>query len=328
MTTTENVLKVGLPKGSLEKATLDLMARAGFDVRVSDRSYLPQIDDPEIQVVMLRAQEMSRYVELGALDAGLTGQDWIAENGSDVHIVADLIYAKSSLSKVRWVLAVPEDSPVRRPEDLNGGRIATELVNVTERYFRDRGVMVHVEFSYGATEIKPGLSEAVEQLLSSDRPVDRMVDKLLSDSDASQEVKAGLVDAIVDVTETGSSLRANRLRIVETIMESNTQLIANKAAWQDGWKRAKIENLALLLQGAINARELVGLKMNVPKKALDRIVRLLPAEKSPSVSQLTDPDWVAIEVILPGSQERRLLPELKRAGATGIIVYPLSKVIH
>ena len=328
MTTTENVLKVGLPKGSLEKATLDLMARAGFDVRVSDRSYLPQIDDPEIQVVMLRAQEMSRYVELGALDAGLTGQDWIAENGSDVDVVADLIYAKSSLSKVRWVLAVPEDSPVRRPEDLNGGRIATELVNVTERYFRDRGVMVHVEFSYGATEIKPGLSEAVEQLLSSDRPVDRMVDKLLSDSDASQEVKAGLVDAIVDVTETGSSLRANRLRIVETIMESNTQLIANKAAWQDGWKRAKIENLALLLQGAINARELVGLKMNVPKKALDRIVRLLPAEKSPTVSQLADPDWVALEVILPGSQERRLLPELKRAGATGIIVYPLSKVIH
>jgi len=324
MTTTENVLKLGLPKGSLEKATLDLMARAGFDVRVSDRSYLPQIDDPEIQVVMLRAQEMSRYVELGALDAGLTGQDWIAENGSDIHVVADLIYAKASLSRVRWVLAVPEESPVRKPEDLAGGRIATELVKVTERYFQDRGVTVHVEFSYGATEIKPGLSEAVEQLLSRDEPVDRMVDE----SDASQEVKAGLVDAIVDVTETGSSLRANRLRIVDTIMTSTTQLIANKAAWQDGGKRAKIENLALLLQGAINARELVGLKMNVPKKALDRIVALLPAEKSPTVSQLADPDWVALEVILPGSQERRLLPELKRAGATGIIVYPLSKVIH
>jgi len=324
MTTTENVLKLGLPKGSLEKATLDLMARAGFDVRVSDRSYLPQIDDPEIRVVMLRAQEMSRYVELGALDAGLTGQDWIAENGSDIHVVADLIYAKASLSRVRWVLAVPEESPVRKPEDLAGGRIATELVKVTERYFQDRGVTVHVEFSYGATEIKPGLSEAVEQLLSRDEPVDRMVDE----SDASQEVKAGLVDAIVDVTETGSSLRANRLRIVDTIMTSTTQLIANKAAWQDGGKRAKIENLALLLQGAINARELVGLKMNVPKKALDRIVALLPAEKSPTVSQLADPDWVALEVILPGSQERRLLPELKRAGATGIIVYPLNKVIH
>jgi len=328
MTTTENVLKLGLPKGSLEKATLDLMARAGFDVRGSDRSYLPQIDDPEIQVVMLRAQEMSRYVELGALDAGLTGQDWIAENGSDVHVVADLIYAKASLSRVRWVLAVPEESNVKKPEDLKNKTVATELVNVTKRYFQDRGVKVHVEFSYGATEIKPGLSEAVEQLLSRDEPVDRMVDKRLSDSDASQEVKAGLVDAIVDVTETGSSLRANRLRIVDTIMESNTQLIANKAAWQDGGKRAKIENLALLLQGAINARELVGLKMNVPKKALDRIVRLLPAEKSPTVSQLADPDWVALEVILPGSQERRLLPELKRAGATGIIVYPLSKVIH
>ena len=321
MTTTENVLKLGLPKGSLEKATLDLMARAGFDVRVSDRSYLPQIDDPEIRVVMLRAQEMSRYVELGALDAGLTGQDWIAENASKVHVVQDLIYAKSSLAKVRWVLAVPEESPVRKPEDLAGGRIATELVKVTEQYFKERGVKVQVEFSWGTTELKPALEPTLADMVD----LSRLVNQRHLDAD---QAKARGIDAIVDVTETGSSLRANRLRIVDTIMESNTQLIANKAAWQDGGKRAKIENLALLLQGAINARELVGLKMNVPKKALDRIVRLLPAEKSPTVSQLADPDWVALEVILPGCQERRLLPELKRAGATGIIVYPLSKVIH
>jgi ATP phosphoribosyltransferase len=293
MTRTENVLKLGLPKGSLEKTTLDLMARAGFDVQVADRSYSPSTDDPELEVILFRAQEMSRYVEDGVLDAGLTGQDWIAENGSDVHVVADLVYAKARLSRVRWVLAVPNESPVKKPEDLAGGLVVTELVKVTRRYFKKRGVQVKVEFSWGATE-----------------------------------VKARLVDAIVDVTETGSSLRANRLRIVDTIMESNPQLIANKAAWKDPWKRVKIENLALLLQGAINARELVGLKMNVPKKALDRIVRLLPAEKSPTVSQLADPDWVALEVILPGSEERRLLPELKRAGATGIIVYPLNKVIH
>jgi len=316
MTTTENVLKLGLPKGSLEKATLDLMARAGFDVRIGDRSYNPSTDDPEIEVVMLRAQEMSRYVELGALDAGLTGQDWIAENASKVHVVSDLIYAKSSLAKVRWVLAVPEESPVRKVQDLEGDLIATELVKVTERYFKERGVKVKVEFSWGATEIKARL-RATSLFYQTDK----------SKTDA--EVKAQkLVGAIVDVTETGSSLRANRLREVDTVMESNTQLIANRAAWKDPWKRAKIENLALLLQGAINARELVGLKMNVPKKALDSVVRLLPAEKSPTVSQLADPDWVALEVILPGSQERRLLPELKRAGATGIIVYPLSKVIH
>ena len=316
MTTTENVLKLGLPKGSLEKATLDLMARAGFDIRVSDRSYLPQIDDPEIRVVMLRAQEMSRYVELGALDAGLTGQDWIAENGSDVHVVADLIYAKASLSRVRWVLAVPENSKVRKVGDLEGCLVSTELLKVTEQYFRKQGVKVHVEFSYGSTEVKTIL---VGQMRA---------DSIISELSAPAAAKHMVVSAIVDVTETGASLKAHGLRVIDTVMESNTQFIANKRSWKNHWKRVKIENLAMLLQAAIDAKEMVGLKMNVPKKALDRIVRLLPAEKSPTVSQLADPDWVALEVILPGSQERRLLPELKRAGATGIIVYPLSKVIH
>jgi len=293
MTATEKVLKLGLPTGSLEKATLDLMARAGFDIELADRSYTPSTDDAELEVILFRAQEMSRYVEDGVLDAGLTGQDWIAENGSDVRVVADLVFAKARLARVRWVLAVPNESPVKKPEDLAGGLVVTELVKVTEGYFKKRGIQVKVEFSWGATE-----------------------------------VKARLVDAIVDVTETGSSLRTNRLRVLDTVLESNPQLIANKAAWKDPWKRAKIENLALLLEGAIAAKEKVGLKMNVPKKALDRVVALLPAEKSPTVSPLADPDWVALEVILPGSEERRLLPELKRAGATGIIVYPLSKVIH
>jgi len=315
MTTTENVLKLGLPKGSLEKATLDLMARAGFDVRVSDRSYLPQIDDPEIQVVMLRAQEMSRYVELGALDAGLTGQDWIAENGSKVHVVQDLIYAKSSLAKVRWVLAVPENSKVRKVGDLEGCLVSTELLKVTEQYFREQGVKVHVEFSYGSTEVKT--------ILVGQMRADSIISLL-----APAAIKHMVVSAIVDVTETGASLKAHDLRVIDTVMESNTQFIANKQSWKNPWKRVKIENLAMLLQAAIDAKEMVGLKMNVPKKALDRVVALLPAEKSPTVSQLADPDWVALEVILPGSQERRLLPELKRAGATGIIVYPLSKVIH
>jgi len=288
------VLKLGIPKGSLEKATLDLMARAGYEVQVSDRSYLPRTDDPEIEAVMFRAQEMSRYVEDGVLDAGLTGKDWIAENGSQVHVVHDLIYSKAHLVTVRWVLAVPDESRVRKVEDLKGGLVATELVKVTKRYFRSRRVNVKVEFSWGATE-----------------------------------VKARLVDAIVDVTETGSSLRANRLRVVDTVMESVTQLIANRRAWQDPWKRAKIENLAMLLQGAINAREMVGLKMNAPKGQWEKKIRpLLPAEQSPTVSGLADHDWVAVEVILPAATERELIPKLKRAGASGIIVYPLNKVIH
>ena len=311
------VLKLGLPKGSLEKATLDLMARAGYEVQVSERSYLPRTDDPEIEVVMLRAQEMSRYVELGALDAGLTGQDWIAENLSKIHVVADLVYAKSSLARVCWVLAVPEDSRLRKPKDLAGGRVATELVKVTKRYFRDHGVKkVHVEFSWGATEIKPALQQAVSE----------QVDEDGLDAEA---VKARGVDAIVDVTETGSSLRANRLRVIDTVMQSNTQLVANRRAWQDPWKRAKIENLAMLLQGAINAREMVGLKMNAPKGPWEKTIRkILPAEQSPTVSGLADPNWVAVEVILPAATERELIPKLKRAGASGIIVYPLNKVIH
>ena len=293
MSQARQVITFGLPKGSLERATLDLMGRAGFDVREDGRSYTPEIDDPEIEVVMFRAQEMSRYVEDGVLDAGLTGSDWIAENASDVHVVADLVYAKARMVPVRWVLAVPEESRVRKPEDLEGGLVATELVKVTEAFFRTRGVRVKVEFSWGATE-----------------------------------VKARLVDAIVDVTETESSLRANRLRVVDTVMTSVTQFIANKTSWKDSWKRAKIENLTMLLQGAIEAKEKVGLKMNVPKNVLDRVLALLPAEKSPTVSSLADPDWVAVEVILPGTQERELVPELKRAGASGIIVYPLNKVIH
>ena len=321
MPDSRRVLKLGLPTGSLEKATLDLMARAGYDVQVSERSYAPATDDPEIEVVMLRAQEMSRYVELGALDAGLTGQDWIAENASKVHVVADLIYAKTSLSKVRWVLAVPEDSRVKKPEDLEGGRIVTELVKVTERYFREKGVRnVKVEFSWGATEIKPALERAVGQPLAGDQAVDEAVDTLVQ--------AGGIVDAIVDVTETGSSLRAHRLRIVDTLMESNTQLVANRAAWKDPWKRAKIENLAMLLQAAIDAKEMVGLKMNVPMHLEEKIKAMLPAERSPTVSALADMTGLAMEVILPAAKERELVPQLKRAGATGIIVYPLNKVVH
>ncbi|MCX5683501.1 MAG: ATP phosphoribosyltransferase [Planctomycetota bacterium] len=324
MTPASNLLKLGIPKGSLEKATLDLLGRAGYDVHVSERSYEPRIDDPEMQIVLLRAQEMSRYVELGALDAGLTGQDWIAENGSKIHVVTDLIYAKASMAKVRWVLAVPEGSHVKKPEDLAGGRIVTELVKVTEKYFKDKGVKgVKVEFSWGATEIKPALEDFSGKL-------DRVFDKSekAEDMDAAA-VKARGVDAIVDVTETGSSLRANRLRIVDTVMPSNTQLIANHAAWKDPWKRAKIENLAMLIQGAINAKEMVGLKMNVPKDVWDQKVRaLLPSERSPTISGLAENGWIAVEVILPVAKERELIPQLKRAGATGIIVYPLNKVVH
>lgn len=293
MTPSRQVLKLGIPKGSLEKATLDLMARAGYEVQVSERSYTPRTDDPEMNVVMFRAQEMSRYVEDGVLDAGLTGKDWIAENGSHVHVVADLIYAKSRLCGVRWVLAVPEESKVRQVRDLKGGLVVTELVKVTKQFFKKHGVEAKIEFSWGATE-----------------------------------VKARLVDAIVDVTETGSSLRANRLREITTVMCSNTQLIANRKSWKDPWKRQKIENLAMLLQGAINAKEMVGLKMNVPPDRKDRIVAMLPAEKGPTVSTIVGSRWCAIEVILPAAKERELVPELKRAGATGIIVYPLNKIVH
>ena len=288
----ENKLALGLPKGSLQNSTVELLRRAGFDVSISERSYFPSIDDEELRAILFRAQELSRYVEDGVVDAGITGSDWIAENESNVIEVAELVYAKQKLRPVRWVLAVPEESPVRRPEPLDGGIVATELVNITRKYFAARGVQVKVEFSWGATE-----------------------------------VKARLLDAIVDVTETGSSLQANQLREVETLLESTPRFIANARAWENPWKRQKIENIALLLQGAIAAREKVGLKMNVQRKNLEAVTRLLPAEKSPTISDLTDPEWVAVEVIVEERVERELVPNLKRAGAAGIITYPLNKVI-
>ncbi len=288
----EDQLVLGIPKGSLQESTLDLFARAGYNITVSSRSYLPSIDDERISVVMFRAQEMSRYVEDGVIDAGLTGYDWICENGSDVAEIAELIYAKQKLRPVRWVLAVPEESNARKPEDLDGGIIATELVNVARKYFADKGINVKVEFSWGATE-----------------------------------VKARMLDGIVDVTETGGSLRANKLRVLDTLMESTTRFIANRDAIKIDWKRQKIENIALMLTGAIEAREKVGLKMNVAKKDLDAVAKLLPAEKSPTVSELANSDWVALEVIVEERVERELVPQLKRAGATGIITYPLNKVI-
>ena len=290
--TSKDKLGLGIPKGSLQDSTLELFARAGYNVSVSGRSYFPTIDDDQISGMMFRAQEMSRYVEDGVIDCGLTGLDWILENNSDVVEVAELVYSKQRLTPVRWVLAVPEESPVQTVEQLDGGIVATELVGVTRKFFADRKCNVKVEFSWGATEIK-----------------------------------ARLLDGIVDVTETGSSIKANQLRIVETVMTSSTRLIANRAAWDIEWKRAKIENIALLLQGAIDAREKVGLKMNVPKDRLQEVCKLLPAEKSPTVSTLLDSQWLALEVIVAEKIERDLVPQLKRAGATGIITYPLNKVI-
>ncbi|HOD82759.1 MAG: ATP phosphoribosyltransferase [Planctomycetes bacterium ADurb.Bin126] len=290
--TPDDKLVLGFPKGSLQESTLDLFTRAGFNIQISSRSYTPTIDDDQISVLMFRAQEMSRYVEDGVIDAGLTGHDWVMENQSDVQEVAELIYAKQNLRPVRWVLAVPEESAVQKAEDLDGGIVATELVNVTRNYFTAKGVQVKVEFSWGATEIK-----------------------------------ARLLDGIVDVTETGSSLRANKLRVVDTLLTSTTRFIANRRAMASDWKRQKIENIALLLQGAIAAREKVGLKMNIPRANLDAVAGLLPAEKSPTISALADPDWVALEVIVEERIERELVPQLKRAGATGIITYPLNKVI-
>jgi len=285
-------LALGIPKGSLQDSTVELFQRAGYRLSVSQRSYFPTVDDEEIAAVMFRAQEMSRYVSDGIIDAGITGNDWIAENGSDVVEVAELVYARRRFQPVRWVLAVPEESPVRSIQDLSGGIIATELVNTVRKYFAERGVEVKVEFSWGATE-----------------------------------VKARLVDAIVDVTETGSSLRANQLRVIETLLTSTPRLIANRRAWDDAWKRQKIQDIALHLQGAIEAREKVGLKMNVRRRELRAVVDLLPAEKSPTISDLAETDWVAVEVILEERAERELIPKLKRAGASGIFTYPLNKVI-
>ena len=286
-------LKLGIPKGSLENATVDLFRRAGFQITVSSRSYFPAIDDPEIECMLIRAQEMARYVEDGVLDAGLTGRDWVQENDAQVETVADLIYAKQSFGKVRWVLAVPESSPVQTVKDLQGKIIATELVAATERYLKSHGVTAKVEFSWGATEVKP----------------------------------PELADAIVEVTETGSSLRANKLRIVETVMESNTQLIANVNAWKDSWKRRKLEDMRMLLQGAINALGKVGLMLNVEKQNLQGVLGVLPALKKPTISPLSDGDWLALNTILDEATVRTIIPRLKEAGAQGIVEYPLNKIV-
>jgi ATP phosphoribosyltransferase len=292
-------LKLGIPKGSLQDATIQLFARAGFTVYVSSRSYFPSIDDPEIECMLIRAQEMARYVCDGVLDAGLTGQDWIAEHklgGAGKHAltaVTDLIYAKQSFGKVRWVLAAPEDSRFKTPADFAGATIATELVRVSKAYFDKLKVPVNVEFSWGATEVKP--------------PV--------------------LADGIVEVTETGSSLRANRLRILDTIMESNTQLIANEAALADAWKRTKIENIALLLRAAIEAQGRVGLMLNVRRADLDKILALLPALQRPTISSLSDDQWVAVNTIIEERTVRDLIPKVKAAGGQGIVEYPLNKIV-
>jgi len=292
-------LKLGIPKGSLQDATVQLFARAGFNIYVGSRSYFPSIDDPEIECMLIRPQEMPRYVSTGVLDAGLTGQDCIAEHelgdgkAGVLVSVADLIYAKQSFGKVKWVLAAPEDSSIRSAKDLQGKTIATEFVRITKDYFAKQGVTVNVEFSWGATEVKP--------------PV--------------------LADAIVEATETGSTLRANRLRIIDTIMESNTQLIANKTALADTWKKTKLENMALLLSGAIQAHGHVGLMMNVPAAGLDAVLKLLPAMKNPTISALSDKSWVAVNTILTELQVRDLIPKLKAAGATGIVEYPLNKIV-
>jgi|SRR5579862_6187382 len=286
-------LKLGIPKGSLEVATVDLFRRAGFQISVSSRSYFPSIDDPEIECMLIRAQEMARYVEDGVLDAGLTGRDWVEEGEAKVHAVADLIYAKQSFGKVRWVLAVPEFSPVQSVKDLEGKVIATELVSATNRYLKKNGVTAKVEFSWGATEVKP----------------------------------PELADAIVEVTETGSSLRANKLRIVETVMESNTQLIANLGAWKDTWKRRKLDDISMLLQGAINALGKVGLMLNVEKSNLDAVLAVLPALKKPTISHLSDDHWLALNTILDEATVRSIIPRLKEAGAQGIVEYPLNKIV-
>lgn len=290
-------LRLGIPKGSLQEATVHLFARAGFQVFVSARSYFPTIDDPEIECMLIRAQEMARYVADGVLDCGITGQDWIAEHeaatGNGVVAVTDLIYSKQSFGKVRWVLAAPEDSPFRSPRDLEGKTVATELVRVTEAYFARLGVRVNVEFSWGATEVKP--------------PV--------------------LADAIVEATETGSTLRAHRLRIIDTVMESNPQLIANRAAYQDPWKRTKIDSLALLLRAAIEAQGRVGLMLNVRRRDLEKVLVLLPALHRPTVSALSDPDWVAVNTIIEERTVRDLIPRLKAAGGQGIVEYPLNKIV-
>jgi len=289
-----NILKLGIPKGSLETATIALFKKAGWKITTSSRSYFPSIDDPSIRCMLVRAQEMARYVESGTLDAGLTGKDWIMENDSDVEVVADLVYSKASFQPTRWVLAAPHDSPIRTLEDLQGKRIATELVQYTGRYFAERKIKVEVEFSWGATEAK-----AAE----------------------------GLVDAIVEVTESGSTIRAHGLKIVCELFTSNPQLVANRTAWQQPEKREKIEQIALLLNGALTAEAKVGIKMNVPKEHLDRIVSMLPSLTAPTVSPLYKTEWFAVESIISEDVVRELIPRLIKNGAVGIIEYPLNKIV-
>jgi ATP phosphoribosyltransferase len=287
-------LKVGIPKGSLENATIDLFKKSGWKISISSRNYFPDIDDETLSCILIRAQEMSRYVEDGTLDLGLTGKDWIKENGSDVVVVQDLIYSKVTQKPARWVLAVMDNSPIRKLEDLQGKKIATELVNFTKEYFSERNIGVDVEFSWGATEAK---------------------------------VVEGLADAIVEVTETGSTIRANGLRIVQDLMETNTQLIANKKSWEDSWKKEKIEQISLLLKGALKADGMVGLKMNVPKEKLDEVIKLLPSLTAPTIANLYQQEWFSIETVISEFTVRELIPKLKKSGVEGIIEYSLNKVI-
>lgn len=286
-------LKLGLPKGSLQEATFRMMQKAGFNISIGSRSYFPNVDDEELSVILLRAQEMSKYVEDCVLDCGLTGKDWIMENGSDIVEVMDLVYGKQGKKPVRWVLAVPNDSGIESVKDLQGKRIATEVVNLTRNYLKSHGVTAEVEFSWGATEVKA----------------------------------PSLVDAIVELTETGSSLKANNLRIVDTVVESTTKLIANKQAWADPWKKKKIQNLALLLQSALEAETKVGLKMNVSGASLDKVLKALPALKKPTISSLSEENWFAVDTVIDEYVVREIIPKLKEAGAEGIIEYPLNKVI-
>ncbi len=288
-----NMLKLGLPKGSLQESTFHLFAKAGYKISSTSRSYFPNIDDPEMKAMLIRAQEMSRYVEDGTLDVGMTGRDWVKENGSDVVEIAELIYAKQGLRPVRWVLAAPANSPIKSVKDLQGKKIATELVNVSKEYLQKNGVTALVEFSWGATEAKP----------------------------------PELADAIIEVTETGSSLKANNLVILETIMESNTVVIVNKNAWKDSWKKKKIEDMVLLLKGALAAEEKVGLKMNVPRAKLDAVLKVLPALNSPTIAELHGKDWVDVDTVVDEKIVRLIVPKLKDAGAEGIVEYPLNKVI-
>jgi ATP phosphoribosyltransferase len=294
MSESNNILRIGLPKGSLQEPTLELFKRAGFNIVIPSRSYRPSVDDQELEIRLLRAQEIGRYVDHGFLDCGITGRDWIVENAADVEVITDMRYSKATSLPTRWVLVVPEDSPIRSAKDLQGKRIATEAVEMTKKYLAKHGVQAEVEFSWGATEVKV----------------------------------PELVDAIVDITETGSSLRANKLRIVDTLMESYPQFVSSKAAAQDAWKRQKMETLVMLLKGALEARHTVGLKMNVPAARITEVVACLPAQRSPTISHLANQEWVAVETVIDEAIVREIIPRLKSLGAEGIVEYPLNKVVH